>query len=203
MTEVTAEELGAHVAASFVALADLLDASDASIWDAASMCDGWRVREVVAHVTMAARYDQPTFMSMLQEEAFDFTRLSNRVSTADAQLPEPTLLANLRDPAMHAWTPPGGGQRGALNHVVIHGLDVTGAIGVAPVASEAAMRIILDDLTHGGVAAEFGTDLTGRTFRATDIGWSFGASGDVTSGTAGDLILHLAGRRVPAARLAA
>jgi uncharacterized protein (TIGR03083 family) len=195
MTAVPAKGLEQLIASSFVALADLLDGS--SLWDAPSMCEGWRVREVVAHVTMAARYDEPTFMSMLQEDGFDFTRLSNRVAAADAQLPEATLLANLRDPAQHAWTPPGGGQRGALSHIVIHGLDVTGANDVPPAAPETALRVVLDELAAGGVASEFGVDASANVFRATDIDWSFGTTGDVVSATAGDLILHLAGRRVP------
>ena len=199
MTEATAEELGQHIASSFMSLADVLDGS--SLWDAASMCEGWRVREVVAHVTMAARYDEASFMSMLQEDGFDFTRLSNRVAAADAQLPDATLLANLRDPALHAWVPPGGGTLGALNHIVIHGLDVTGANELARVASEPALRVVLDDLTHGGVAREFGVDVTGTSLRATDIDWSFGSAGDAITATAGDLVLHLAARRVPPNRL--
>jgi uncharacterized protein (TIGR03083 family) len=195
-----AEALEQHIASSFVALADLLDGSGAW-WDAPSMCEGWRVREVVAHVTMAARYDEAAFMAMLQEDGFDFTRLSNRVAAADAQLPEATLLANLRDPAQHSWTPPGGGQPGALNHIVIHGLDATGANDLPPVASETALRIVLDQLTSGGVGAEFGVDVSDVSLRATDIDWSFGTgSAGVLSATAGDLVLHLAGRRLPADR---
>lgn len=196
-----ANEIEQLIASSFLDLADLLDGS--SLWDAPSMCEGWRVREVVAHVTMAARYDEPTFMAMLQEDGFDFTQLSNRVAAADAQLPEATLLANLRDPAQHAWTPPGGGPAGALNHIVIHGLDVTGANDVPPVASEAALRIVLDQLTQGGVAAEFGVDVGAMVLRATDIDWSYGTGGDDgRSATAADLVLHLSGRRLSPSRLA-
>ena len=40
-------------------LADLLESSTADIWAAPSLCEGWRTREVVAHVTMPARYSGP------------------------------------------------------------------------------------------------------------------------------------------------
>ena len=51
------------VAAEFVALADLLDSATDTQWDTPSLCAGWRVREVIAHMTMAARYPEDKFMA--------------------------------------------------------------------------------------------------------------------------------------------
>lgn len=48
----TDDDVRAMVAASYTGLADLLEAMPSDGWDAASLCEGWRVREVVAHVTM-------------------------------------------------------------------------------------------------------------------------------------------------------
>ena len=60
MTETTAQTDDAYlqpaVAAEFTRLADLLDAVSDARWDTPSLCAGWRVREVIAHLTMAARY---------------------------------------------------------------------------------------------------------------------------------------------------
>jgi len=193
----TDTELQPLVAATYGALADVLDALPAARWDAPSLCDGWRVREVVAHLTMPARYSEDAFMAELREDEFDFTRLSNRIASRDAELPTGELVANLRDEALHRWTPPGGGDRGALNHVVIHALDVTVPLGEPRQASDTAIRTILDDLTEGGGHAHFGTDLQGRTLHATDIDWTYG-SGPQLSGTAADLALHLCGRTIPA-----
>ena len=196
----TDTELQPLVAATYGALADVLDALPAARWDAPSLCDGWRVREVVAHLTMPARYSEDAFMAELREDEFDFTRLSNRIASRDAELPTGELVANLRDEALHRWTPPGGGDRGALNHVVIHALDVTVPLGEPRQASDTAIRTVLDDLTEGGGHAHFGTDLQGRTLHATDIDWTYG-SGPQLSGTAADLALHLCGRTIPADRL--
>src|SRR5579864_1242789 len=104
------------VAASYVGLADGLEALPESAWDTPSMCEGWRVREVVAHLTMPVRYTEETFMAELRECDFDFTRLSNRVAARDSALPTGELLGQLRDEALHHWTPPGGGSHGALSH---------------------------------------------------------------------------------------
>src|SRR5260370_6611984 len=146
----TADDLQPFVAATYFALADLLSALPAERWDAASLCEGWRVREVVAHVTMPARYGEDAFMAELREDGFDFTRLSNRIASRDATLATSELVANLRSETLHRWTPPGGGAHGALNHVVIHSLDITVPLGEERRASEAAIRTVLDDLTEGG-----------------------------------------------------
>jgi uncharacterized protein (TIGR03083 family) len=110
-------ELQPVVAAEFLALADLLAAASAAEWDHPSLCEGWRVREVIAHLTMAARYSEEEFMAELQRCDFDFTRLSNEIADRDAELSVVDLVADLRADTMHHWTPPGGGYHGALNHV--------------------------------------------------------------------------------------
>jgi hypothetical protein len=157
------DDLQALVAANYVALADLLETLPAERWETSSMCEGWRVREVVAHLTMPARYSEDEFMAELRDDSFDFTRLSNRIASRDAQLPTGDLVWNLRDEGLHRWTPPGGGYRGALNHVVIHSLDITVPLGEPRCASDTAIRSVLDDLTEGGGHANFGTDIRGRS----------------------------------------
>ena len=96
------------IAAEYEALADLLEGAGPAVWDAPSLCEGWRTREVVAHMTMPARYDSPAFMAELEANGGDFTRLSDTVAARDGALPEAGLLADLRSPVLHAWQPPGG-----------------------------------------------------------------------------------------------
>ena len=188
------------VAAEFVALADLLDSATDTQWDTPSLCAGWRVREVIAHMTMAARYPEDKFMAELRRCDFDFGRLSNEIASRDAALPSAELVANLRSDVMQHWTPPGGGYHGALNHVVVHGLDVTVPLGVPRRSPDSTIRVVLDDLTTGGIHERFGMGIDGRTLLATDIDWSYG-SGPPLRGKAEDLALVLCGRTVPAGRI--
>ena len=188
------------VAAEFVALADLLDSATDAQWDTPSLCAGWRVREVIAHMTMAARYPEDKFMAELRRCDFDFGRLSNEIASRDAALPSAELVANLRSDVLQHWTPPGGGYHGALNHVVVHGLDVTVPLGVPRRSPDSTIRVVLDDLTTGGIHERFGMGIDGRTLLATDIDWSYG-SGPPLRGTAEDLALVLCGRTVPAGRI--
>jgi uncharacterized protein (TIGR03083 family) len=194
------DALAPVVETTYSALADVLDRLPASGWDTPSLCEGWRVREVVAHLTMPARYDEESFMAELRADGFDFTKLSNRIASRDAAVPAEELVANLRSDVLHRWTPPGGGYHGALNHVVIHGLDVTVPLGQPRTASDHALRVVLDDLTAGGGHEHFGVAIEGRTLRATDLDWSHGSGPELT-GTAEDLALAMCGRTVPPGRL--
>ncbi len=194
-------DLQPAVAAEFLALANLLDSATDAQWDTPSLCAGWRVREVIAHMTMAARYSEEEFMAELRRCDFDFSRLSNQIAARDAELPASELVASLRAEVMQHWTPPGGGWHGALNHVVIHGLDVTVPLGVPRRSPDATIRVVLDDLTAGGVQAHFGTSIEGRSLQATDLDWSYGL-GPGLRGPAEYLALVLCGRTVPEGRLA-
>jgi uncharacterized protein (TIGR03083 family) len=197
MNTPTTFDLQAAVTAEFLRLAGLLEELPDSRWETPSLCAGWGIREVVAHLSMAVRYSASEFMAELEDCEGDFTRLSNRVATRDAALPAATLIGNLRDDVMHRWTPPGGGQAGALNHVVIHGLDITVPLGITERPPNETMQAVLDHLTHGGAHAYFGFDLAGLRLETTDLEWSFG-SGAPLRGTAADLALHICGRTVPA-----
>jgi uncharacterized protein (TIGR03083 family) len=189
------------VAAQFLALAELLSAAPDAAWNTQSLCDGWRIREVVAHMTMPARYSDDKFMSELKKCGYDFTRLSNEIAGRDAGVPSEQLVADLRSDVLHRWTPPGGGFHGALNHAVIHGLDITVPLGEPCLAPDEAIRVILDDLTEGGVHEHFGIDIDGRLLEASNLDWTYG-SGLALRGTAEDLALAMCGRAAPSGRLA-
>ena len=180
------------VADEYVRLADVLAPLPEAAWDTASLCDGWRVREVVAHVTMPVRYGTEAFLAELAACGGDFTKLSNVVAARDSALPTTQLLDQLRSDGLHEWIPPGGGEIGALSHAVIHGLDVTVPLGLVAAPPPAAHATVLDALA-GGVHAHFGVSLDGVRLEATDADWSFG-SGDVRRGGTDELILWLSGR---------
>ncbi|WP_299959785.1 maleylpyruvate isomerase family mycothiol-dependent enzyme [uncultured Modestobacter sp.] len=178
-------------------LAALLDGAG-DTWDAPTLCAGWQVRHVVAHVTMPARLSPEQFGAEMAAAGGDFTRLSDTVAARDAALPVGELLAALRSPVLHAWQPPGGGAAGALSHAVVHSLDVTVALGRPTVAPAAAVLAVLDQLT-AVEGAFFGLDLTGVRLEATDADWSWG-SGDVVRADGGALVALLADRRLPDGR---
>jgi uncharacterized protein (TIGR03083 family) len=185
------------VAPTYHGLADLL-ATAADAWDAPSLCEGWLVRHVIAHVTMPARLTPEQFGAEMAAAGGDFTVLSDTVAKRDASMPVADLLEQLRSPILHAWLPPGGGAAGALSHAVIHSLDVTIALDRPAVAPAAAATAVLDQLTAGN-GTRFGVDLAGVRLEATDTGWSWG-DGRLSRGDSGSLVALVSGRALPDGR---
>ncbi|GIM93395.1 maleylpyruvate isomerase family mycothiol-dependent enzyme [Paractinoplanes toevensis] len=194
------EVVRAAVVAERGELAAMLGALDASQWGAPSLCERWRVREVVAHMTMPFRMSPPRFLAEMLRDRFNFNRMADRVARRDAaRLSDAELLACLRDNTEHPWRPPGGGVVGALSHDVIHGLDISVALGLDRRPPVSRIGTILDSMRDRNLRY-FGVDLSGVRLTATDLDWTFG-EGAPLRGTAQDLLLVVCGRRLPAALL--
>ena len=188
------------IAAERRELAAVLGGLTPAEWGSATLCAGWRVPEVVAHMTMPFRFTTGRFVRELVKSAGRFNRMADRVARQEAaELSREALVASLRDNADHPWQPPGGGPEGALSHDVIHGLDITTALGLDRRVPPERLEVVL-----GGIrpkqAKYFGTDLTGVCLRADDLDWSYG-TGTPLTGLAQDLLLVLCNRRLPAGRL--
>ncbi|WP_328381617.1 maleylpyruvate isomerase family mycothiol-dependent enzyme [Streptomyces sp. NBC_00400] len=190
----------AAIAAERRELADLLDGLTAEQWAAPTLCAGWRVREVAAHMSMGFRYSLPKVAAELVRARGSLHRMTDRCARRDAAAATTGELAGfLRDNARHPWTPPVGGLASALGHDVVHGLDITVALGLDRRVPEDRVRLLLEKVTLRS-ARFFGADLSGVELRADDLDWSFG-TGTPLSGAAQDLLLVAFGRKLPPGRL--
>jgi uncharacterized protein (TIGR03083 family) len=188
------------IAAERRELAALLDELPPSAWVTPSLCAGWRVAEVVAHMTMPFRFSTGRFVRELAKSGGRFNVMADRVARREAaELSRETLIASLRDNADHPWRPPGGGAEGALSHDVIHGLDITTALQLEQRVPLERLEVIFAAMKAKQVKY-FGTELTGVALRADDLDWSYG-TGTPLTGAAQDLLLVLCNRRLPAGRL--
>ena len=184
------------IAAERRELAEVLEKLSAAQWEAPSLCAGWTVRHVVAHLTMPFRYPAPRFALELVKAGGRFQRMSDKVARRDAAMPTAELIAAVRDNARHPWKPPGGGYEGALTHDVIHTLDITSPLEIEHRFPAESIRTVLDSVTRPQARKHFGVDVGGTRLGAVDLDWSYG-SGAPLLGRAQDLALLLTGRRVP------
>ena len=190
----------AAIRAERTELADVLDGLSAEQWDAPSLCEGWRVREVMAHITMAFRYSLPQVLLGMVRARGSFHRMADRAARRDAAVLTSAELAQcLRDNVNHAWKPPGGGYVGALSHDLIHGLDITVALGLDRQPPPERVAMVLGSLNANQVSY-FGVDLDGVKLQANDLDWSYG-EGQPLTGRAQDLLLVVCGRKLPAGLL--
>ncbi|MEV4438788.1 maleylpyruvate isomerase family mycothiol-dependent enzyme [Streptomyces sp. NPDC049577] len=181
-------------------LADLLDGLRADQWDEPSLCAGWRVREVAAHMSMGFRLSLPATLVELARARGNLHRMTDRVARRDAAAHSTAgLVTFLREGAHHPWTPPVGGFAAALGHDVVHGLDITVALGLDRRVPGDRLRVLLDTVRPSGLRF-FGVDLAGVRLCAEDMDWSYG-SGSPVYGAAQDLLLLAFGRRLPGGRL--
>jgi len=184
----------------FPDLAAMLGGLRPDQWAAPTLCAGWRVREVVAHLTMPFRLGLPAFLWGMLRARGNFNRMADQQARADtARFTDAGLLAQLRDNITHPWKPPGGGQVGALSHDVIHGLDISVGLGLLRRVPPQRVGLVLDGMRAKNLSY-FGTDLSGVRLEATDLDWTFG-QGEPLRGAAQDLLLVVCGRRLPAGLL--
>jgi uncharacterized protein (TIGR03083 family) len=184
------------VAGERAELAEVLAGLGQDDWEKPTLCVGWRVRELVAHITMPYRISMPRFLAGMVRAAGDFNRYADRQARQDAvELTPAQLVECLRQNIDHPWKPPGGGHEGALSHDVIHGLDVTVALGIDRQVPSERLRIVFDAMRPRH-AKYFGVDLTDVQLQATDLSWTYG-TGTPLTGAAQDLLLVLSGRTLP------
>ncbi|MFJ3170825.1 maleylpyruvate isomerase family mycothiol-dependent enzyme [Streptomyces roseus] len=193
-------EVRTAIAAERRELAAVFDDLPAEKWDEPSLCSGWRVREVVAHMSLGFRYSIPRVAKEIVKARGSLNRMTDRCARKDAlEFSTGELTAFLRDNATHPWKPPVGGIVAALGHDVVHGLDVTVPTGVDRAVPEGRLRILLDAVDPKSFKF-FGARLDGVQLRADDLDWTFGSGSPVT-GAAQDLLLLTFGRKVPKGRL--
>jgi uncharacterized protein (TIGR03083 family) len=187
------DPLARETAAERARLAALYAELTPEQWSAPSLCAGWRVREVVAHVTMPYRHSSLRVLAGIAAARGDFNRFADRAARQDtARHDDAALLASLRENVENPWRPPGGGQQGALSHDVIHGLDVTEALGLPRVPADRVRHVLVDASPRA--LAYFGADLAGVRLVATDTDLSLGEGPEVVELPAVDLLLRVTGR---------
>ena len=189
------------IAAQRAELAEVLTGLPGPRWDEPTLCAGWRVREVVAHITMPFRYGGPGFMLELARSRGRFNAMSDRVARRDAARMTPAdLTGAVRSNTGHPWKPPGGGYTGALSHDLIHGLDITVPLGLDGPVPEERLRLVLPASLSDRSVKFFGVDLDGIELRASDMDWTLGSGAPLT-GAGSDLLLVMCGRTLPPGRL--
>jgi uncharacterized protein (TIGR03083 family) len=174
-------------------LAELLATLSPQEWDAPSLCAGWRVRDVVAHMISYDELDARALVDRLGRAAFGVHR-ANAIGVAESRRlsPDELLAALRRNLTPHGLTSWFGGMIG-LTDGLIHHQDVRRALGrpreIPAERLRPALRTAMAGPFIGGAWRTRGLRVV-----ATDLGWSFGFGAEVT-GPAEPLLMAVAGRR--------
>ena len=182
-------------------IADLLDGLDRDAWQAQSLCAGWTVHDVAAHLTLASRTTARLVLLAAVRARGDFDRMNADLARARARCFEPAdLTAQLRESAASMRRAPGAGPTDLLVDVLVHGEDVARPLGrhrAVPV--EAALHA----LRYARRSRMYRNDrrLAGIRLVATDTDWSDGDGPHELRGATIDLLLVATGRAAGLATL--
>jgi uncharacterized protein (TIGR03083 family) len=174
--------------------ADFLDTLSAQEWDAASLCAGWRVRDVVGHVSVVPRVTARQMLAVAPRARFDVDRINMLVGIQEGQRDPQELVALLRRHAADRMrSRPVPDPRNLLFDLIVHGQDVARPLGRdLPVDSGLAQRG-LERVWAMGWPFRARTRLGGLSLRTSDTGWTVG-DGPEVNGSALALLLLATGR---------
>jgi uncharacterized protein (TIGR03083 family) len=175
--------------------AEMFSSLDEGQWSKWSLCEGWRVRDVAAHMVLPFVVPKRKMMAGMLANRGDFDRWSAKASHALAARPTPELVATLRANAAHPFTPSMFGPEAPLADACIHTRDAARPLGLTASAPVATWRFVLDFLTEPKGRRSFVPEarLRGLRLVATDQRWSYGR-GDEVAGRSEALALAAAGR---------
>ncbi len=200
-TSMSAEQIWCAVDTERASVAEMLRALPETSWDHASLCDGWRVRDVAAHLVLSAR---PTIGWLLLNLArargsLDRAIHDTAIRYADTHT-SGELLDEIRGTVGARVAPAGTTPADRLMDLLVHGHDIAIPLGIARTVPVDAARSALDRIWHTGAPFHARKKFEGYRLTATDTEWVAG-DGPVIEGSATALLLVLTGRETAADRL--
>jgi uncharacterized protein (TIGR03083 family) len=180
-------------------LADLVDDLSPAEWETPSLCAGWRVRDVAAHLTQAHMGVWDATVAAVRARG-SFDRMIRDSALRIGPLPRQEVSRRLRAMVGSRRRAPFISPVEPLLDVLVHGQDIAVPLGrerpVPPVPATAAARRAWEM----GFPFRARRRLAGLQLRATDGDLVLG-EGTPVEGTTGDLLLLVTGRTATAHRL--
>ena len=166
-------------------------------WDRPSLCEGWRVRDVVGHILDGNELSLVTLPLRLARFGFSSDRSGKAYSIARAEGRTPAQLLHDFD-TRDAWAgtckvfPP----KVVLLDRLVHHQDIRRALGHPRTIPEDRLLTVLDGAPERGSVFGAKKRSKGLSFAATDVAWSWG-DGPRVEGPGEALLMTLLGRSHP------
>jgi uncharacterized protein (TIGR03083 family) len=184
-----------------LSLAYLLEGLSEDEWNTPSLCEGWRINDVAAHVALAPQPPSPwTMLAEGLRAGGRFHKVNHDFSVRHAEQPGADLVAELRQHASSRRLPKVTNVRNILFDILVHGQDIAIPLGLPREMPKDAARAAVERVWTMGWP--FGAKRALKQFRyvATDVDWTAGDGPEVT-GPVDALLLLLTGRPAALPRL--
>jgi uncharacterized protein (TIGR03083 family) len=174
------------------ALADTLDELTPDQWATASLCAGWNVKQLAAHVLAGAEQTAPHFASGMVRSGLRFDTFMQRDAKRLSALSTDEITARLRARTTTTNRPPAP-VVAMLGEAVVHGEDLRRPLGLTRSPDAEASRACLEMYRTASFPVGGRKRIGGLRLVALDADWSTGDGPEVT-GPALSLLLAMTGR---------
>jgi uncharacterized protein (TIGR03083 family) len=175
------------------ALADDLEPLTAEQWGTASLCPGWTVRDVLAHMTSAASLTPAAFFATLIGSGFSFEKLQAKGIAGHRGASPADTLSEFEKVETSVKHPPGPANTW-LGEVIVHSQDIRRPLGIAHQYPTEAVVQVADFYKGSNALIGSKNRIAGLKLRATDADWSHGTGPEV-SGPMLSLVMAMTGRK--------
>jgi uncharacterized protein (TIGR03083 family) len=167
----------------------------AEAWGRPSLCTGWTVRDVVAHLVATSRMTPPAFVGKLARARFRFNDMSRgEIERITAGASDAELVAALAE-RVDARTAPPGPVTTWLGETIVHGEDIFRALGDYRDHPRDHLVAVADFYASSNLLIGAKSRIEGVRLRATDADWTHG-SGPEAAGPLVALVMAMTGRAV-------
>jgi uncharacterized protein (TIGR03083 family) len=174
-------------------IADQLDSLDREEWDAPSLCEGWRVRDVAGHVALVPTIRTRDLMSAAPRAGFNPHRINTLLAIRNGSRPPDQIVQEIRDHAPDRRTARALDVRNSLFDVIVHSQDIATPLGRAFPVPAQFTRDALQRVWEMGWPFHARRRLAGHALTADDVDWAVGTGPEIR-GPAVSLLLLLTGR---------
>jgi uncharacterized protein (TIGR03083 family) len=174
--------------------ADLTSASlGEEQWSGPSQCEGWSVRDVLAHMTATANMTPGKFFPKMIASGFSFDKVQDKGIAAERGASGAETLSRFEAVIGSEKKPPGPKDT-VLGETIIHADDIRRPLGLQRTYPDDALVEVADFYKGSNLIIGTKRRIDGLALRATDTGWSHGTGPEV-SGPMLPLLLGMAGRK--------
>src|SRR5689334_2308715 len=175
MTDVWTE-----VAPARTELADLCESFTDAQWETQSLCDDWKVRDVVGHLAESTeKLSFGTLFVGMVKNGFSINKMLGKNGKEWGKKPTEELTKTLRENAGSQITPPMTKPIDLLNDTVTHTQDIRRPLGLPSAIPEARLRMVLDHAAAVNPILGNKKRIAGVQLVATDIDWKHGEGPEV------------------------
>ena len=162
-------------------------------WQTPSLCTGWTVHDVLAHMVATAKGTPLRFVTGLITSGFRFSAFTEKRIAAEKKGGPAATLERFRAVETSTAAPPGP-KTSWLGEALVHAEDIRRPLRIAHDYPLASVTAVTEFYAGSNVLIGGKRRVAGLTLRASDTDWSHG-SGPLVEGPAVALMLATTGRK--------